>query len=665
MERIQRREHDKVQDDEAEAPQLGAPTRFAASNASREAMAMRARAARAGGGQAVEGGAADAAQRAGIGDVSDVRLHTGSEAAEAAAAVSAKAFTVGSDVYFGAGQYAPGTRAGDQLLGHELAHATQQRGAAPEVAAKLEVTDGADAVEAEADVAGGAFARAARGEAVDPVALTSSPAAIAREAETHTPPAADEELLSDGKARSAVHYNKGRHLPEDAWAKIAAVVGAPSATLDTALVQKVAEFQKGQSFDVDGKVGDITLQRISQQPAGAGLDELVKSNNVLYLGANPDSRETELQTLKGTGANVSGVTGARTNDTAKVDGRTVDLNTDEGVESLAASFPLLDAARQAQLKAFFGGSMSGVKDELAQLARLLYEAEFGKRLFKRVVLSGHSGGSSIYGHEADGSISSISFSTLAELTKIFPNAALQVEDVMLSACNTGQKGILDQYTAIFPNIHSVWGYVGYSPDASSGSKRHIKEWEKASRGGVDEEKLDAEREKVGQGGGKNDKHVAVWTKGADGAAGTYKTDSDEANRDFATLKATVDSGMAAYEDAYKNGNIDQTALNALFPNLKTLTDNFSDDLGDQAAVYKEAKRLVFVLRHWRELMQWFKAGHGAELKAAWGDSMPRDFHTASRAKVLQYLEAFPDKTSDVYGRTVTLLRDLYGVPDEY
>jgi Domain of unknown function (DUF4157) len=58
---------------------------------------------------------------------SDVRIHTGAEAAQSAAAVGARAYTVGRDVVFGAGQYEPAGNDGRRLLAHELAHVVQQR----------------------------------------------------------------------------------------------------------------------------------------------------------------------------------------------------------------------------------------------------------------------------------------------------------------------------------------------------------------------------------------------------------------------------------------------------------------------------------------------------------------------------------------------------------
>lgn len=56
-------------------------------------------------------------------DFSDVRVHVGSEAAS----LGALAFTIGPDLYFAPGQYAPHHSHGQRLLGHELAHVVQQR----------------------------------------------------------------------------------------------------------------------------------------------------------------------------------------------------------------------------------------------------------------------------------------------------------------------------------------------------------------------------------------------------------------------------------------------------------------------------------------------------------------------------------------------------------
>lgn len=62
-------------------------------------------------------------------DFSDVRVHTDPLAARSAEAVAAQAYTVGADVVFRAGSYAPESSEGQRLLAHELAHVVQQRGA--------------------------------------------------------------------------------------------------------------------------------------------------------------------------------------------------------------------------------------------------------------------------------------------------------------------------------------------------------------------------------------------------------------------------------------------------------------------------------------------------------------------------------------------------------
>jgi len=61
-------------------------------------------------------------------DFSDVSLHTDDAAAEMSSSIGARAFTYGSDIYFGRGQFSPDTTAGQHLLAHELAHVSQGTG---------------------------------------------------------------------------------------------------------------------------------------------------------------------------------------------------------------------------------------------------------------------------------------------------------------------------------------------------------------------------------------------------------------------------------------------------------------------------------------------------------------------------------------------------------
>jgi hypothetical protein len=59
-------------------------------------------------------------------DFSDVRVHTDSQAVQISRDLGAQAFTIGKDVYFGAGKYDIGSVEGKRLLAHELTHVVQQ-----------------------------------------------------------------------------------------------------------------------------------------------------------------------------------------------------------------------------------------------------------------------------------------------------------------------------------------------------------------------------------------------------------------------------------------------------------------------------------------------------------------------------------------------------------
>lgn len=97
-------------------------------------------------------------------DFSDVRVHAGPAAAASARERRAQAYTVGTDVHFGAGRFRPDTRQGQQLIGHELAHVVQQsRGGTA-----------SDDAEARADVAS---TQVVQGATVSPEALGGAPRA--------------------------------------------------------------------------------------------------------------------------------------------------------------------------------------------------------------------------------------------------------------------------------------------------------------------------------------------------------------------------------------------------------------------------------------------------------------------------------------------------------
>lgn len=88
-------------------------------------------------------------------DFGNVRVHTDNKTQEDVAELGARSFTRGADIYFGKGEYDPSTRAGKELIAHELAHVVQQKGN-PADQPSLSVDQAGDAFEQEADHAAAA-----------------------------------------------------------------------------------------------------------------------------------------------------------------------------------------------------------------------------------------------------------------------------------------------------------------------------------------------------------------------------------------------------------------------------------------------------------------------------------------------------------------------------
>lgn len=84
--------------------------------------------ARQGGGQRLPAPVRDRMEAGFRSDFSAVRIHRDAEAAELSTSLAARAFTVGTDIYFSAGAYDPRSSSGRHLLAHELTHVVQQGG---------------------------------------------------------------------------------------------------------------------------------------------------------------------------------------------------------------------------------------------------------------------------------------------------------------------------------------------------------------------------------------------------------------------------------------------------------------------------------------------------------------------------------------------------------
>jgi hypothetical protein len=122
-----------------------------------------------------------------------VRIHRGSSEAGSAAAVGARAYTVGQHVVFGDGAYAPSTSDGRRVLFHELVHTLQEGSAGHVSRSPLRVSSPSDAAEAEAE----GIARSALA-----APLLARPSALGSRSAAHRHTTKNADLIDDDQIRT-------------------------------------------------------------------------------------------------------------------------------------------------------------------------------------------------------------------------------------------------------------------------------------------------------------------------------------------------------------------------------------------------------------------------------------------------------------------------------
>jgi hypothetical protein len=171
-------------------------------------------------------------------DFSGIRLHVGSHAANAARGIGARAYTLGRNIAFAAGQYAPDTLSGRRLLAHELTHTIQQTVAHATVHRVVQ-----------------------RDLPIEP---------------THR----EDELvrLSAAQVRRAIRFNTNRYDP-DSIRLIQQVVGgdpSPLGQMTESIVRAIAFLQRDFGLPQNGQVGPRTfalisrINQASRTPTGPG-----------------------------------------------------------------------------------------------------------------------------------------------------------------------------------------------------------------------------------------------------------------------------------------------------------------------------------------------------------------------------------------------------------
>jgi hypothetical protein len=185
------------------------------------------------------------------------RLHHDADAARRAESAGALAFADGDDIYFGDGQFQPGTPDGDRLIAHELAHVAQPGGAprkktlsAQQDASEVEADHAADVVMDNLEGGGGRSFAPRRPRS----------AALMREEDPAAPkfPSAKPETVAEADALAA-KAKPGGSVGVDALGRPIVTVGGLSVGGDT----------KGGSIGYKGP-GGMGLSGGYDAPTGTG-----------------------------------------------------------------------------------------------------------------------------------------------------------------------------------------------------------------------------------------------------------------------------------------------------------------------------------------------------------------------------------------------------------
>jgi hypothetical protein len=184
------------------------------------------------------------------------RIHTDAVAIQAARALGARAFTVGQDIFFAEGAFAPDTRPGRMLLAHELTHVAQAlRGDVPATGDGLRVSQPGESQEQEAEAVAAHVDRPApspASSAIQPVRRD------ALEREAAAAPAAPGSRRAPGAVMRQV-----RDLTTGPGARVPDLPAALLETLRRSVRGRVLQVGSQGNMPPDGDPPDAALARLT------------------------------------------------------------------------------------------------------------------------------------------------------------------------------------------------------------------------------------------------------------------------------------------------------------------------------------------------------------------------------------------------------------------
>jgi hypothetical protein len=252
----------------------------------------------------------------------------------------------------------------------------------------------------------------------------------------------------------------------------------------------------------------------------------------------------------------------------------------------------------------------------------------GARQIDRMVLSGHSVGSMIWGDDNG----EIGFGELKDLFDLFPKAAAQVQHLMLSACYTGGEGKMGQYTGMMPELDSVWAYHDSSPGTWTGAMDHMEDWEKATERGKPASGVDPGL----AAGTRKAANVSTWNQ-ADGYQGDKPLEIWELQQQLRSQQAVFDQHLSGAVEVTDTQSGPLRAYYNLVQRVLSHRDAPSALVADLTAKRDTTIRLIF----FKLVSSKFQAAHKDTLSAAYkgaGLAQP-DFAKLGRKGTLDAIRA--------------------------
>jgi hypothetical protein len=286
-----------------------------------------------------------------------------------------------------------------------------------------------------------------------------------------------------------------------------------------------------------------------------------------------------------------------------------------------------DAFRMLAAFAMLSEADPHLREQLADIMRWMNRAEKGQVILDRLVLSGHSDGVKLWGDAEPDAESAPGIMVierdLGALGRIFPKAVGQVQDIMFSACFS--INAVEIVKKIFPNLHSVWSYGGYSPSVQQGSLSHILAWDASTEG----DKTPTTSDKRGSN--------AIWTR----EKGYIVGDPNKAAA--GPLITEASRGLNELVKPYFKGEkeVDRAVLDRFYTVLQQLQAHPGVDKETKDRITTNTIPVTLRLRHWKQIAERFGRQFGAELKPAY-DALgmsPPNWSSLTRVQLKHHLDA--------------------------